>query len=88
MAKFTKIGAIMEKDGKTFVVLGNTRSTNKKYNFDVEITVKDSEGKVVAKAKNGFLSLKDPRANPNLKEGQLEKIPVSIKRELILATDE
>ena len=88
MAKFTKIGTIMKKDGKPFVVLGNTHSTNKKFNYDVEITVKDSDGNVVAKAKNGFLSLKDPRENPNLKEGQLEKIPEHVKHELILATDD
>ena len=88
MAKFTRLGVVMSrKDGKgTFVSLGS-RSKNEKYKLDVEVTVKDSSGKIVAQATNPILNVQNPRTNPNLTEEQIARIPDSIKNELVLVTD-
>lgn len=71
--KAVKIGTIFKKkDGTKTCKLGNENSTNTKYNFTVELRVKDSEGNVVAKATNPWVNLNKPH----------DKAPESILNEL------
>lgn len=48
-----------------YLGLGNDRNKNPDYNLSVELVVKDHTGKVVHTQKNGFVSLVDPRTQPD-----------------------
>lgn len=88
--KYTKVGTVMSKKDNTgvFVALGNDRAKNKKYQFFVELVVKDADGNQVATTRNGILSVQDPRKRPGITEEQLSKIPDNVKHELVLVTEE
>jgi hypothetical protein len=63
--KNKKIGVVLRgKDGRPFIKLGSTNNRNEKYNYSVEITVKDNNGQVISKQSDGFLNLIDPRKEP------------------------
>ena len=64
MAKYRKIGSVFKGKTGPFIALGDSKSKNEKYNFTVEIVVKDNQGKVIAEQKNGFINLNDPRKEP------------------------
>lgn len=83
--KTVKVGAIIQNEGKQPVlILGNSRATNPKYNFDVGLRVIDSEGNELAKIQNGMLVLSDPRRNPNLTEEQKQKISSKLLYEVLI----
>lgn len=104
MAKMAKLGTLMkfEKNGKSWlsVALGQNKPGSEKYNYSVEIIVRDSNGKVVANQKDGFIKLQDPRKAPDellaagaISEEQADKmrervpnIPDKVKYELFITT--
>lgn len=75
--KFTKIGTVWNKkdDANSFFIRLNNEGTKPEYNFTVELTVKDGNGKVVAQQTGGTLTLSDPRKSPFAKPEQLAKVP-------------
>lgn len=84
--RFVKVGAVLKKEGKvgSFIVLGDSQNKNEKYRTTVEVTVKDSSGKVLAKTENGFLTVLNPRLRPNITEEQAAKIPARLVSELFI----
>ncbi len=60
---------ILGPDGKqkTWVslALGNKGNKDKKYDVHVELTVKDGDGNVLHRQNDGFISLVDPRTQPD-----------------------
>lgn len=75
--KTAKIGAVWQskdKEDQFYVALGQ-KSDNPDYDFSVEVTVKDGNGKVVAQQTNGFLQLWDPRKSQYANHDALSKIP-------------
>lgn len=90
MVKKFKIGTVQTKKDKSgvTVAVGNPTAKNEKFRTTVEITVKDANGNVLAKAENGFLQVVDPRKNPNATEEQLAKIPAWVKNELYLVVND
>ena len=85
MAKWYTVGKVLKKKApKTGnqVVLGGDNF----HKLTVTLTVTNEKGEVVASAVNPFLQIRDPRTNPNLKEGT--KIPDFIRQELQLVVDE
>lgn len=84
--KYTKVGAVLKgtKGDNTFIVLGNTKSRNEKYNYNVEVRVTDNQGNVITQQKNGILSVFDPRKRPGLSEEDAKKIPDSVLFELFI----
>lgn len=68
MAKNTRIGNLLNNkvNGKTLISIGlGNKGKDPKYNTSVEIIVRDSEGKVVARQTDGFLTLVNPRTEPD-----------------------
>jgi hypothetical protein len=61
--KYTKIGAVIQGEYGPFLVLGNTKSKDEKYNYEVQVMVKKADGTKVV-VKNPLLSLFDPRNSP------------------------
>jgi hypothetical protein len=91
MAKrFIKVGNVMKKrDGSgVFITLGNSKAKNEKYRYSVELTVRDSTGKVVGTSRDCLLSISDPRSRPGITEEESARIPDSIKNELTLVIEE
>lgn len=83
--KYTKVGAVLKgQKGNSFVVLGNTKSRNEKYNYNVEVRVTDSQGNAVTELRNGILSVFDPRKRPNITEEEAQRIPESVLFELFI----
>lgn len=89
-AKWTKIGTVMTKKGKSgkYVVLGDENNKNEQYRTTVEIRVKDASGKVVAQTKNGYLQITDPRNRKGITEEQAEKIPSFVEAELFFVEND
>ena len=84
--KYTKIGAVLKGDNGPFIVMGNERAKDAKYNYDVQIMVKDSEGNKITLVKNPLISLRDPRTIVK-KDGTNPKVPEVILFELSIAED-
>lgn len=64
--KYTRVGQVLKgKDGGSYITLGNDRNKDPKYNYSVELTVRNSAGEVVAKQTDGYLSVFDPRDGQN-----------------------
>lgn len=66
MAKKFTFGNLIKTTGKDnqtrlSLALGSKNNRDPKYDFSVEITVKDSAGRVIAKQNDGFIDLVDPR---------------------------
>lgn len=47
------------------IALGNDKNSDSKYNTSVEIIVRDGSGKIIHEQKNGYISLADPRMEPD-----------------------
>lgn len=60
-SKFVKVGAVLKGKKSPFITLGNTKAKDPKYNYNVEVTVTDADGNVVASTTNGILTTLDPR---------------------------
>ena len=85
---YVRLGSVLRKKDKngSFIVTGNTYG-EEKYHYTVELTVKDSRGKVIAQATNPLISVQDPRKKPGLSEEQVEKIPQALMAELTLRVE-
>lgn len=86
MAKsYTKIGAVLKNSkGDKFLVLGNSKSKNEKYNFqvDVRVTMADGTKKTFT---NALVGIQDPRR----REGaDLSKISDKLVGDLVITSDE
>lgn len=90
MIKRFKVGTVQSKKDKTGVTIavGNSKAKNPKYITNVEITVKDHEGNILAKAENGYLVVQDPRKRDGITEEQLANIPDWVKSEVFLVTND
>lgn len=84
---YTKLGAILAGKKGPFLILGNSKASQAKYNYDVEVKVTNGEGKVLANFKNGLISCLDPRKRPNITEDEAKKIPDSVEFELFYIED-
>lgn len=84
-----KLGTIWNRKDKTgkFVRLGDDRNKDPKYNFSVEVTIKDGNGEVVASQTDGFLTVLDPRKSPKANQDALAKVP-DLVAELFISTDD
>lgn len=83
--KYTKVGAVLKGENGPYIVLGNDRSKSAKYNYSVEMIVRDSEGNVLTTLKNGILSTSDPRKRPNITEEEASKISSKLMAEVFIA---
>lgn len=61
MSKSVRVGTIFKGKKGPFVVLGNERSKDPKYNYTVEFRVKDAEGNLVVQGKNPLISMFKPK---------------------------
>lgn len=74
--KFIKIGELRKsKKGKQYIALGseNPDPQKTKYNFEVQLLVKDAKGDKVAVVKNPTLFFADPRRERE--DGSVPNIP-------------
>lgn len=70
--KYTRLGQVLKgKDGGSYITLGNDRNKDPKYNYSVEVTVRNSSGEVVAKQTDGYLSVFDPRTDGHGNRGDI-----------------
>lgn len=89
--KSFKIGSVnKKKDGTGSSIKLGSPSKNPKYAFTVEITVRDSQGNVVARKKDGdYLTVRDPRERDGITEEQAAKIPDFVLKDvLVIINDE
>lgn len=78
------LGAIKKgKKGNQYIALGSPKSKYKPVN--VEVVVKDLDGKVLAQALNPTFNVQNPRKRVGATEEQLAKIPEYLLAELSLA---
>lgn len=81
-----KIGTIKNgKTGNKYLALGSPKSKYKPVN--VELVVKDLDGKVLATVVNPNLNCSDPRKRPGITEQQLGLIPDYVVAEVTLPPD-
>jgi hypothetical protein len=92
-SKLSKIGTVWEKKDKSgfFIKLGNQNKKNSKYDLHVELLVKDSEGNVVSKQTDGFLTLVNPKLQAQQRGDEkalasLEQVP-GLKYEILAANE-
>jgi predicted MPP superfamily phosphohydrolase len=84
--KYTKIGAVLKGQYGPFVVLGNDKAKDDKYNYDVQIMVKNAAGDKLALVKNPMLTLKDPREFLD-KDGNPRQVNDKVMYELSIVED-
>lgn len=60
--KLKKVGVVIKspKNNKFYMILGSNSSKDAKYNFSVELVIKNSAGEVIHTQKDGLLSLFEP----------------------------
>lgn len=69
---FQAVGQIWAKkddSGKSYIRLGNDRSKDPKYNYTVEVIVKDANGQEILRVENPFLNVNSPHPSA------AEKVP-------------
>lgn len=81
--KWVKVGALLKGQYGDYIRLGQNNSKNPKYNYDVKIMVKNSEGTKVLDVLNGSVKLSDPRKFKN-QDGSERNIPESLRFELLV----
>lgn len=82
-AKWLKLGLIKKSDkGTQYLQLGTPKSKYEPVN--VELVVKDLNGKVLASVTNPSINVNNPRKRPGITETQLASIPDYIMAELTL----
>lgn len=84
--KYTKIGAVLKGEYGPFIVLGDENNQNPKYQYDVQIMVKNGAGEKVSHVKNGTLSLKDPRTFTD-RDGNPRKVNEKVLFEISIVED-
>ncbi len=81
--KSIRLGKVLEvtKDKKTrkTIKLGNEGSTDPKWNFTVDIRIKDHEGNVLAKVTNPWVTIND--AHPKAPQNVLNDLVIWIDKE-------
>lgn len=70
------------KNGNNYLALGSPTSKYKPVN--VELVVKDINGKVLATVLNPNLNVSDPRKRPGATEEQIALVPAWVKAEVSL----
>ena len=83
--KYVKLGVIRKTEKGPYIILGNSRSKNPKYNYNVRVEVSNAEGEVLARFENKLVSLFDPR---NSKTADLTKIPEDLLYDVVLKLEE
>ena len=64
--KYTRVGTVLaskNEGGGSYIALGDPKNENEKYQYSVEIIVRDAKGAIVKQQTNGFISCYDPRRN-------------------------
>lgn len=93
--KFINNGQEVEKT-MVSLALGNLKNKDSKYDLNVKVIITDNTGKVVHTQENGFISLIDPRTQPDelaaggfisseeaaLRNERLKTLPKEIKYQL------
>jgi hypothetical protein len=80
--KYVRVGNVLkskEETGGSYIALGSVKNKDPKYNTNVEVIVRDAEGKVLAKQINGFLGVFDPRSNSDRKVPDHVLFDISLK---------
>ena len=83
--KWQKVGAVLKGAKNNYLVLGNTKAQDNKYNYNVELTVTDMDGKVIVKTKNGLVSAFNPRTSQYASQNN---IPENLIAELFVPKGE
>lgn len=84
---YTKIGTVLEGQYGPYIILGSSKNKDPKYDFEVQVLVKNAKGEKVKLVKNPLLSLYDPR-NRTDKDGNPRKVPDSVKFEVSIVTED
>jgi len=87
MAKWQKLGVVLRGDKGPFLILGDLKNKDSKYQYTVELIVKDSKGEVVHTVQNPLISLSDPRSRPGITEEQRARISDKLRYEAIVKTE-
>lgn len=83
--KSFKVGTLnLKKDRSGQTIKLGVPSKNPKYQYFVDIRVRDSQGNTVAVGSDCFLRLLDPREREGITEEQKEKIPEFILKDVVL----
>jgi len=84
MAKFHRIGRILRKKDKAgeYISLGDPN--NRKFPYHLDIRIRDETDNVVFQGTDCFVTIQDPRANPNISEENKARIPEFILSELVV----
>ena len=82
--QWLKVGLIKKSNsGSQYLALGTPKSGFRP--CQVELVVKDMDGKVLARVDNPTLNIQNPRKRKDITEEQLAKIPDFILAEISLA---
>lgn len=84
MAKFQKVGVVLRGDKGPFLVMGDSKAKSKNYQFEVELTVRDGNGKEVLRVKNPLLNMFDPRKRPGIKEEDAARLSDKLRYEVMV----
>lgn len=83
--KYVQVGRLLKsKAGNEYISLGSEGNKNEKYDFEVQVMVKNAKGEKVALLKNPALFFSDPRREredgsvPNIPEFILKNIGVTL----------
>lgn len=69
--KSVKLGAILTGKNGPFMVLGNSKNKDPRYNYSVEFRVKDNEGNVIHSGKNPIVSMFAPKHETKVVQHEL-----------------
>lgn len=81
-SKYVKVGAVMKGASNNYIILGNTKSKTKKYQYNVEMIVTDADGNELARLKNGLLSTFNPRKKEGVED--VSRIPENLLAEVFI----
>lgn len=79
--KYHNVGVVLQGQYGPYLILGNTRAKDEKYNFDVIIRISTPSGEKTYQVKNPLLNLRDPRKQKN-KDGSDRKVPDNLLYEV------
>ncbi len=83
--KYVDLGVVWDGQYGPYLSFGRSNAKDEKYNFEVQILVKDSKGNKITVVKNPRVSLRDPRRN---EKRDASKIPEKLLYEVTLVQDE
>lgn len=84
--KYTKVGAVLKgnKPGSSFIVLGNERANQPKYQTFVDMRVCTGDNQVLIETTNPAINVFDPRTRPGITDEERNRIPDNILFELFI----